>query len=806
MDFVSSPRAQFPRSCLRFRGELSYTETVKELGEGSYGIVTLVQNKDSGLSVARKTLAFAGGKGGVSRNLIDETSMLLNIQLPTVVHLYDMSADKDTVSLYLEYGGESIKDRKFTERDFRPLLYSLVSTVASLASMGIVHGDLKPENILLPYDDSKEIKLIDFGNARQSLPGNIELLGNGGSQVFWSPERQAHTMFDDRSETWAIALIWCEALIGRQIKDVEEARRIFPAKGEARRLFDQMLSVKNRPKPEEIMKDEYFVDLYIDGNVQSVISGYRWHENSCYIDSLLMVMFFSIADKWRNVFFDVDVTEYPPVLECTGGATIDDVNQFRTKVQQQLEADFNELELGETNPKCRQLRQYLVQCEPDTREHGVWVTYNVGNMYSALVRIFPYLNMDIPEVSDLTPPTRRQTARSLCTVSDYMINEFPVLEPGVKATRWIIDWDRYDGDILVLQNEGQPRIRFFDQVGEEHRTIRIPVGQDEKGKMRYREEKSNIFKSKALNYTILQDRYTLVGVVTLEGIGLNSGAGGTHYVAHFLADDGKWYFYNDLKGGNAREVAELPRAGVWEEANNKMPALFFYARTDRLKQPSEEEPTYAPTIFQPRQALDLRSETIRPLDDPTLFEARNATVAVMLGDCQNFDLAWSTYFLAVKLFDLVISIVPSLLTETETDNAGSTSIACISLASKFLEPNYMSTKDLSEYTGLSERHITSREFTILSQLCFNVNYSTAYDYYRQLSAPLSRLPILVTLLRTNQIYVMTDRELAITASRLLTPRIKKLVDTENELSNDVDSQENSPSNVSLRYSLTHLSP
>jgi phosphorylase kinase gamma subunit len=59
------------------------------------------------------------------------------------------------------------------EKEIRPILKQIVSAVAEIHSLDIVHRDLKLDNILI--DKNHEIKIIDFGFATQCKKG--EALG-----------------------------------------------------------------------------------------------------------------------------------------------------------------------------------------------------------------------------------------------------------------------------------------------------------------------------------------------------------------------------------------------------------------------------------------------------------------------------------------------------------------------------------------------------------------------------------------------------------------------------------------------------
>lgn len=84
-------------------------------------------------------------------------------------------------------------------------------------SRGLVHGDVKPGNILLPYDGPT--MLVDLGVAQLFPRGNSLLMAATGryygTPEYLSPE-QAHGLpLDGRTDSYALAIILYEALVGR---------------------------------------------------------------------------------------------------------------------------------------------------------------------------------------------------------------------------------------------------------------------------------------------------------------------------------------------------------------------------------------------------------------------------------------------------------------------------------------------------------------------------------------------------------------------------------------------------------------
>jgi len=81
---------------------------------------------------------------------------------------------------------------------------------------GIVHRDLKPENIMV--DDRDEIKLIDFGIAMKEDARRLTFVNVStmlGTPDYISPEQVQGKRGDQRSDMYALGVMFYEMLIGR---------------------------------------------------------------------------------------------------------------------------------------------------------------------------------------------------------------------------------------------------------------------------------------------------------------------------------------------------------------------------------------------------------------------------------------------------------------------------------------------------------------------------------------------------------------------------------------------------------------
>ena len=145
-----------------------FYEVIKKIGEGSFGKIYKVRNKQSGDIRAMKQITKA--KIPNLEKFKTEIKILSILDHPNIVRLFEVFEDDKYFYLLTELctGGElleKIKQKKITkEKDAAVIFNQLMSGVYYCHQRGIVHRDLKPENILFATEEKDSpIKIIDFG-------------------------------------------------------------------------------------------------------------------------------------------------------------------------------------------------------------------------------------------------------------------------------------------------------------------------------------------------------------------------------------------------------------------------------------------------------------------------------------------------------------------------------------------------------------------------------------------------------------------------------------------------------------------
>lgn len=302
--------------------------------------------------------------------------------------------------------------------------------------------------------------------------------------------------------------------------------------------------------------------------------GYSYWSNSCYLDSLLIVLLENISPFWRKAIMEADldkVTYRRNACEKPESKidTIPKLREYSKSVQRQIKADFKAMPISQ-NLQCSMLRSLLIDCLPSMKKKNSWVIYSVVNIYDALSSMFPGLVIDVPvqihrwksQLNRRIPDPINYQRESTLLMWDYLDPLVGSRGEDVKQIRW----DLFESPVIVFYNGGTPRIKTFNQAGRE-KGVNI-IARDN--------YPFDVTKARAFGETIINGRYELVGVITLLGVPIK-GEGGSHYVGHFMGTDGNWYFYDDMISKIVL-VEKLPVTGVWKEEKGQMPAMYFYQK------------------------------------------------------------------------------------------------------------------------------------------------------------------------------------------------------------------------------------
>uniref|UniRef100_A0A3Q2QTE2 Serine/threonine-protein kinase Chk1 n=1 Tax=Fundulus heteroclitus TaxID=8078 RepID=A0A3Q2QTE2_FUNHE len=195
-------------------------DVVQVLGEGAYGEVRLLVNRQTEEAVAVKVIDTSQGKE-CADNVKKEVCIHKMLTHPNIVKFFGHRKEGPTVYLFLEYctGGELFDriepDVGMPEKDAHRFFQQLIAAVEYLHNLGITHRDIKPENILL--DDKDNLKLTDFGLATMfRFKGRERLLNRlCGTLPYVAPELLSQQEYRAQpADIWACGIVLTAMLAG----------------------------------------------------------------------------------------------------------------------------------------------------------------------------------------------------------------------------------------------------------------------------------------------------------------------------------------------------------------------------------------------------------------------------------------------------------------------------------------------------------------------------------------------------------------------------------------------------------------
>ncbi len=231
-------------------------ELIKQIGQGSFGVVWRARHKGLETDVAVKLLnvdsdavgtikldaitpkeaSRSSGREFRSDELRLEGVRAARVQHPHAVRVFDVGALKDgTPYLVMELlDGPTVEDLIKSQRVLSVsrtvgILVPVLEALAAAHAEGVIHRDVKPANVMLHKGSNGEVvKVLDFGVAKlidvaAEHPGGHLGSGTGdassrviaGSPAYLAPERLRGTPYDGRADVYAVGVMLYELLTGR---------------------------------------------------------------------------------------------------------------------------------------------------------------------------------------------------------------------------------------------------------------------------------------------------------------------------------------------------------------------------------------------------------------------------------------------------------------------------------------------------------------------------------------------------------------------------------------------------------------
>ena len=201
-------------------------EIIKKIGEGGYGKIYKVKNKESGDIRAMKQIMKS--KIPDIEKFQNEIKILAILDHPNIVRLFEVIEDDKYFNLFQEIctGGELLSKVKepLKEKEIAKIFNQIMSAISYCHEKGVVHRDMKLENILFANEsEDSPIKIIDFGlsvllgkkdvnkettNEVNDLKkyGYKRMTTKVGTVYYMSPEILKGS-YDEKCDIWACGVI-----------------------------------------------------------------------------------------------------------------------------------------------------------------------------------------------------------------------------------------------------------------------------------------------------------------------------------------------------------------------------------------------------------------------------------------------------------------------------------------------------------------------------------------------------------------------------------------------------------------------
>ncbi|XP_055590740.1 serine/threonine-protein kinase grp [Uranotaenia lowii] len=189
------------------------------LGEGAYGEVKLLINRQSGEAVAMKMVDLKKHPDAES-SVKKEVCIQKILQHPNILKFFGKRTQGDIEYIFLEYasGGELFDriepDVGMPIPEAQRYFNQLMAGVEYLHTRGVAHRDLKPENLLL--DEHDNVKISDFGMATMfRMKGRERLLDKKcGTLPYVAPEVLVKPYHATPADLWSCGIILVTMLAG----------------------------------------------------------------------------------------------------------------------------------------------------------------------------------------------------------------------------------------------------------------------------------------------------------------------------------------------------------------------------------------------------------------------------------------------------------------------------------------------------------------------------------------------------------------------------------------------------------------
>ena len=253
-------------------------DLLNQIGEGSFGRVYKARYKYTGSLVAIKFINKTGQSEDDLESLRREIALLRKVDHPNIMRIHDVIENGSNFYIVSELARGDLfqvidDDSVLPESALKEIAAQLVSSVAHLHSLKIIHRDMKPQNILISARGS--IKICDFGFARALSQTTLVLTSIKGTPLYMAPELVQEQPYNEKIDIWSLGIILYELFHGRPPYYTESIYKLVQmimnnpiewpeGMSEQFKSFLKRMLAKDpdhRASAEELLKDPFIADV-----------------------------------------------------------------------------------------------------------------------------------------------------------------------------------------------------------------------------------------------------------------------------------------------------------------------------------------------------------------------------------------------------------------------------------------------------------------------------------------------------------------------------------------------------------------
>jgi serine/threonine protein kinase len=220
---------------------------LKVIGSGTYGVVYLAKDTNTGEEIALKKCRPFLMENGFPSSTLREIAVLKKLLHPNIIKYYSLLITRllnivpseKSIGLAFELMPCNLRDylsthKHLTESKKKRLFQGIVKAVAFIHSQGIFHRDLKPGNILMTEEGMP--KIADFGLSKSFQLPVGKYTHEVGSLYYRSPEiLLGAEEYSTALDTWSLGCIFYEIFTGKILfqsdSEIDQLYQIFQVLG-----------------------------------------------------------------------------------------------------------------------------------------------------------------------------------------------------------------------------------------------------------------------------------------------------------------------------------------------------------------------------------------------------------------------------------------------------------------------------------------------------------------------------------------------------------------------------------------------